>query len=155
LVSLRFTFLRRRLAGSMAGSRPEPSLRFSATSSTCFGRIGIRPAEMAPRTLLLLPGLLCDEEIWRPQREALGGDYDIRLPRFAGFNRITAMAEHVLSRAPTQFALAGHSMGGRVALEIHRLAPERIGLLMLLDTGVAPIRVGEAQERGVLVELAR
>ncbi|HXZ67605.1 MAG TPA: alpha/beta hydrolase [Alphaproteobacteria bacterium] len=108
-----------------------------------------------PKTVFLLPGLLCDEEIWRHQRAALDHEFDIRIPRFLGLNRITAMAERVLQDAPERFALAGHSMGGRVALEIHRLARERILRLMLLDTGVAPVRAGEAEERAALVDLAR
>ncbi len=108
-----------------------------------------------PTTLFLLPGLLCDDEIWRHQRTALESQYDIRIPNFLGLNRIMAMAEHVLADAPERFAVAGHSMGGRVALEVHRLARERILRLMLLDTGVAPVRAGEAEERDVLVELAR
>jgi len=106
-------------------------------------------------TLYLLPGLLCDDEIWRHQRKALESELDIHIPRLLGLNRITAMAERVLSKAPERFALAGHSMGGRVALEVHRLAHERIERLMLLDTGVAPVRAGEAEEREVLVKLAR
>ena len=109
----------------------------------------------ARKTVFLLPGLLCDEEIWRHQRLALEREFDIRVPDFRGFGRIAAMAERVLANAPMRFALAGHSMGGRVALEIHRVARERIDRLMLLDTGVAPVREGEADERAVLVRLAR
>eukprot|EP01031_Cornospumella_fuschlensis_P052683 gene52683-biopygen42413 len=48
---------------------------------------------------------------------------------------ITAMAEAALAVAPPAFALAGHSMGGRVALEVVRLAPERVQQLILMDTG--------------------
>ncbi len=57
------------------------------------------------------------------------------------------MAEKVLREAPPRFALAGHSMGGRVALEVLRRAPERVAALALLDTGVAPLAAGEAGER--------
>lgn len=64
------------------------------------------------------------------------------------------MAEEVLSAAPDQFALAGHSMGGRVALEIVRAAPERVERLALLNTGVHPPMPGEPQKRGKLVQLA-
>jgi pimeloyl-ACP methyl ester carboxylesterase len=110
---------------------------------------------MAKRTLFLLPGLLCDAAIWRFQSEALKDELDVQIPRFLGLNSITAMAERVLAAAPARFAVAGHSMGGRVALEIHRLAQERILRLMLLDTGVAPVSVGEAEGRAVLVKLAR
>jgi pimeloyl-ACP methyl ester carboxylesterase len=57
------------------------------------------------------------------------------------------MAEKVLREAPPRFAVAGHSMGGRVALEALRLAPERIEALALIDTGVAALPAGEAGER--------
>ena len=60
-----------------------------------------------------------------------------RLPRRRVRRRASlgAMAERVLAAAPATFALAGHSMGGRVALEIVRRAPERVERLALLDTG--------------------
>src|SRR5690242_21898784 len=58
-----------------------------------------------------------------------------------------AMAEAVLKTAPVSFALGGHSMGGRVALEILRRAPERVERLALLDTGYQPVATGEAGER--------
>jgi pimeloyl-ACP methyl ester carboxylesterase len=74
---------------------------------------------------------------------------------FAGFSSITGMAERVLAAAPPRFALAGHSMGGRVALEVWRQAPERVTALALLNTGVHPTRESEYDSRGLLVRLAR
>jgi pimeloyl-ACP methyl ester carboxylesterase len=70
------------------------------------------------------------------------------------------MARVVLDREPERFALAGHSMGGRVALEILRRVPERVVGLAVLDTGFQPRDPGEAGEREraerfALVELAR
>jgi pimeloyl-ACP methyl ester carboxylesterase len=56
------------------------------------------------------------------------------------------MAERVLAAAPVSFALAGHSMGGRVALEIVRRAPERVQRLALLDTGCRPLPSGKAAD---------
>jgi len=56
------------------------------------------------------------------------------------------MAERVLAAAPPLFALAGHSMGGRVAVEIVRRAPERVQRLALLDTGYRPLPSGQAAE---------
>ena len=57
------------------------------------------------------------------------------------------MAEKVLREAPPRFAVAGHSMGGRVALEIFRRSPERVTAIALLDTGATPLATGEAGER--------
>jgi pimeloyl-ACP methyl ester carboxylesterase len=73
---------------------------------------------------------------------------------------LVGMAQRLLESAPDRFALAGHSMGGRVALEVCRLAPERVSHLALLDTGHAPLAVGEAGQqealkRHALLALAR
>lgn len=65
------------------------------------------------------------------------------------------MARHVLDGAPERFAVAGHSMGGRVALEIIRLEPQRVTGLALLNTGVHGVRDGEPQSRARLVRIAQ
>ena len=107
------------------------------------------------RPLFLLCGLLCDETIWAdiPSRLALVANAHVM--SFAGFSSIAGMAERVLAAAPPRFALAGHSMGGRVALEVWRQAPERVTGLALLNTGVHPTRESEYDSRGLLVRLAR
>lgn len=104
--------------------------------------------------LLLLSGLLCDETVWSRLIPDLAGVIPVRAFDFRGFDSIGAMAEHVLAHAPATFALAGHSMGARVALEIHRRAPDRIDRLALLDTGTHPAKQGEAESRQKLVDLA-
>jgi pimeloyl-ACP methyl ester carboxylesterase len=70
------------------------------------------------------------------------------------------MAQAVLSVAPERFSVAGHSMGGRVALEIYRLASGRVARIALFNTGYLPLAAGAAGEeeirkRGELVTLAR
>ena len=104
--------------------------------------------------LLLLSGLLCDETVWADIPERLADVAEVRILSFGGFSSIAAMAEHVLAVAPERFALAGHSMGGRVALETLRLARSRIAGLALLNTGVHTVRDGEPQSRGRLLRLA-
>src|SRR5216684_7362599 len=104
--------------------------------------------------LLLLSGLLCDETVWADIPERLGDAADVRIISFRGFSSIPAMAEHVLTMAPERFAVAGHSMGGRVALEVVRSAPRRVSGLALLNTGVHTVRDGEPQSRGRLLRLA-
>lgn len=95
--------------------------------------------------LVFLPGLVCDAAVWAPQiphlgRSALVVDYGVTAD-------IGAMAELALAMAPPgRFALAGHSMGGRVALEVVRRAPGRVDRLALLDTGASPLPEGEAAE---------
>ena len=94
-------------------------------------------------SLLLLPGLMCDASVWAPQVEALSPQVHCLVPDYGLRDSLTAMAQQVLNEAPEErFALAGHSMGGRVALEVLRLAPQRVTHLALLDTGTHPRAAG-------------
>ncbi|KQQ82974.1 hydrolase [Xanthomonas sp. Leaf131] len=114
------------------------------------------PVPFSPtHPVLLLCGLLCDASIWEHQRAALAGVADVQVLEFRDLTTLPAMAAYVLERAPLRFALAGHSMGARVALEVLRLAPERVQRLALLDTGVHPRSDGEQAQRESLVALAR
>lgn len=70
------------------------------------------------------------------------------------------MAESALRTAPKRFSLAGHSMGGRVAFEIYRLAPGRVQRIAVLNTGYLPLAAGsageeEARKRWELVAIAK
>jgi len=107
------------------------------------------------KVVYLLCGLLCDRVVWEAQAHALRADYDVRVISFEGLDSMQAMADKVLADAPARFALAGHSMGGRVALEVYRRAPQRIERLALLDTGYEPAAPGEAERRAVLVDQAQ
>jgi pimeloyl-ACP methyl ester carboxylesterase len=104
--------------------------------------------------LLLLSGLLCDDTIWADIPLRLADLAEVSILSFRGFSSIAAMAEHVLASAPERFAVAGHSMGGRVALEVVRSAPHRVVGVALLNSGVHAVRDGEPQSRGRLVRLA-
>ena len=112
-------------------------------------------------TLMLLPGLMCDAAVWEPQVAALKDVARCMVPAWGVRDTLAAMARQVLDEAPTErFGMAGHSMGGRVALEVMRLAPQRVERLALLDTGTHPLPAGEAgaKERAgrlALLELAR
>lgn len=113
--------------------------------------------------VVLVPGLLCDSAVWKEQCQALRDAHraDCVVPAFGNLASLTDMARSVLDAvAAPAFALAGHSMGGRVALEIARLAPERIERIALLDTGLDPLAPGAAGEqekakRMALLQLAR
>ena len=99
-------------------------------------------------TLLLVPGLVCDQAVWAPQIQALSPQVHCHVPDYGLRDSLGDMAQHVLDTAPAhRFALAGHSMGGRVALEVLRLAPERVQRLALLDTGTYPLAEGDAGAR--------
>ena len=106
------------------------------------------------QSAVLLSGLLCDETFWTDIPRRLAAVAGIQVVSFRGFSSIPDMARHVLELAPERFAVAGHSMGGRVALEIMRLAPRRITGLALLNTGVHAVRDGEPQSRGHLLRVA-
>lgn len=101
----------------------------------------------------LLPGLLCDETVWRDQIRALSGIAECRVPDFRGMNSFRNMALKVLKDAPERFSVIGHSMGGRVAMELMHLAPEKIDKFVLMDLGVHPVQTGETVERMELVHL--
>jgi pimeloyl-ACP methyl ester carboxylesterase len=112
---------------------------------------------MAPimkQTLLLLSGLLCDESFWTDIPQRLSAAAQVSVVSFRGFSSIPAMAQHVLDIAPDRFALAGHSMGGRVALEVVRAEPKRVTGLALLNTAVHAVRDGEPQSRSHLLRVA-
>jgi len=100
----------------------------------------------APVHLLLLPGLACDAEVWSHQSRALGEIATVHVIDYGASDSIEEMARVTLERAPEKFALAGHSMGGRVATEVMRRAPERITGLALLDTAYKPLQPGEKGE---------
>lgn len=97
-------------------------------------------------------GFLCDRLIWEGVRARLEQG---TIQDFSGFDSLKEMAQALLDVAPPRFILAGHSMGGRVALEAWRLAPERIVGLVLANTGIHPVQQHEAAGRGRLVQLAR
>ncbi|WP_221796171.1 alpha/beta fold hydrolase [Oceanobacter mangrovi] len=108
--------------------------------------------------LVLLPGLLCDDAVWPDQVAGLAPVH-CTIADYGQLDSITAMAEQVLQNSPEQFALAGHSMGGRIALEVCRLAPARVTHLILLDTGYQsrdPGAAGEKEKAGrmALLEIA-
>lgn len=89
--------------------------------------------------LLLIPGLLCDGALWRHQEEYLAELAEIRIADVTRQDSMADMAEAALAAAPRErFALAGLSMGGYVALEIMRRAPERVSRLALLDSSARP-----------------
>jgi pimeloyl-ACP methyl ester carboxylesterase len=97
--------------------------------------------------LVFVPGLLCDQAVWKPQMKALKSVARMQVAEHGELDSLSAMAEAILAKAPAKFAVAGHSMGGRVALEVVRRAASRVTGLALLDTGYTPIPAGVAGEK--------
>lgn len=84
--------------------------------------------------LLFLPGMMCDARLFGPQIAAFSAQRTIIVAQICEQDTVQALAAAVLNDAPPRFALAGLSMGGIVAMEILRQAPDRIERLALLDT---------------------
>ncbi|MDB4849767.1 alpha/beta hydrolase [bacterium] len=84
--------------------------------------------------LVMIPGMMCDERIFGPQIEELSPQVPVHIADISRHESITALAADVLRQAPAQFCLAGHSMGGIVAMEVCRQSPNRVAKLALIDT---------------------
>lgn len=110
--------------------------------------------------LVLLPGLMCDDSVWTGMYPHLPAALPTQVIDYGMASSIESMAQLVLHRAPPRFAVAGHSMGGRVAMEVVRMAPERVTRIALLDTGQLARPAGlageqEAAKRFALLGVAR
>jgi len=101
--------------------------------------------------LVLLPGMMCDARLFGPQIEALSGRWPLMTFPLVGSDSMTGLAAAVLAVAPPRFALAGLSMGGILAMEVLRQAPDRVERLALLDTNplAEATNVAEARARQV------
>ena len=111
-------------------------------------------------SLVLVPGLMCDETVWKVQIQALSGVAECQVADHGSLDSLAAMASAILGHAPPRFALAGHSMGGRVAFEVFRQAPERVERLAIMDANYKPLAAGaggeeEAAGRYRMLEKAR
>jgi pimeloyl-ACP methyl ester carboxylesterase len=107
------------------------------------GKIG----DVAKIPLVFVPGLLCDDRLWRHQAEHLADLVDPIIVYVTEDGSMPEMALAVLNTAPERFALAGLSMGGYVALQVVRDAPERVARLALLDTSARTDRYASGTYR--------
>lgn len=88
--------------------------------------------------IVFVPGLLCDARLWRDQSAALADLAASTIAEVTLDDSVAAMAARLLADAPPRFTLVGLSMGGYVAFEVMRQAPERVRALALFDTSAAP-----------------
>jgi pimeloyl-ACP methyl ester carboxylesterase len=110
--------------------------------------------------LVLVPGLMCDHTVWEPLLPFMDTSQTCQMIDHQNANSLSRMAEQLLEVSPPKFVMAGHSMGGRVALEVLRMAPDRVAGVALMDTGYLAKLGGEAGElevskRLVLLEIAQ
>jgi pimeloyl-ACP methyl ester carboxylesterase len=106
-------------------------------------------------SIVFLSGLLCNETVWEDVSKELQDDYEVIKISFQGCNSIEDMAKKVLDTAPESFILIGHSMGGRVALEVFNQASNRVKALGLFNTGVHAKSESEVPGRQKLLDLAK
>ncbi|WP_300059351.1 alpha/beta fold hydrolase [uncultured Roseobacter sp.] len=84
--------------------------------------------------LVFLPGLMCDARLFGPQIAELSADTAVMVAPITQGERVEEIASGLLDQLPARFALAGLSMGGIVAMEILRRAPDRVSRIALMDT---------------------
>ncbi|MFD1913083.1 alpha/beta fold hydrolase [Halodurantibacterium flavum] len=106
-----------------------------------------------PLTAVLIPGLVSDARVWRPLARALPDAVALHDADLRAMTSITGAAERLLSLIDGDLLLAGHSMGGRIAQEMARIAPDRMRGLILANTGHNSRREGEEPKRQAMIEL--
>lgn len=111
---------------------------------------------MTRQPLILIPGLLCSEDLWRDQ---IAGLSDIAEPmptmEHAAHDSIAAIARAIIEKAPPRFAVAGLSMGGYILFEILRQAQDRVTRAAFLDTSARPDTREQIKFRQDLLKLAK
>lgn len=111
--------------------------------------------KMIKETLVLIPGSACDETVWKPQMDKLSKLCHIRVPELSSCNHLNEMVEESIKNLPRQFLLAGHSLGGCIALEIMRKASHRVKKLCLLSTSAAADDSQMKQNRKNRISIAK
>jgi len=104
--------------------------------------------------LVLIPGLSCDAALYAPQWPALAPGRAILVAEHDRDDSLQAIVQRLLEVAPERFALCGLSMGGYIAFEVMRQAPERVTRLALLDTSAKPATKETNAPREQMIALA-
>jgi pimeloyl-ACP methyl ester carboxylesterase len=122
--------------GSSTGDQPLALDVAAVVARLLDGFAGAAVAPPAP--LVLLPGMLGSARVFADVVADLPDTISCRPLRIDLDETVTDTAESVLAAAPPRFALAGHSLGGIVALEVWRRAPQRVTRLALLNSSARP-----------------
>lgn len=104
--------------------------------------------------VVLIPGLSCNAALYAPQWPALSSGRALTVAEHAADISLAAIAQRLLAAAPERFALCGLSMGGYIAFEVMRQAPERVTRLALLDTSAKPATPETNAPREQMIALA-
>jgi pimeloyl-ACP methyl ester carboxylesterase len=110
---------------------------------------------MASTPILMIPGLSATPRAFQPETETLYRHGPVMFADHRQGNTMQAIAAAILRDAPPKFILGGFSMGGYVAFELLRQAPERIVKLMLIDTSARPDTPEASEKRRAGMELAK
>jgi pimeloyl-ACP methyl ester carboxylesterase len=105
--------------------------------------------------IVFIPGLLLTPEFFSHQADSLSPGHDISYGKTTGMDTITAMAEGVLDETKGSFTPVGLSMGGYVALELARLAPDRLDAMVVMDSNAVPDSDEKIKDRKALIEMSR
>src|SRR5437667_12153569 len=105
--------------------------------------------------ILLVPGLVSSPRIYAPVMPALWQFGPVTVANHIRDDHMALIARRILAEAPPRFALAGHSMGGYIAFEILRPAPERVAKLALFSTQARPDAPEASEKRRALIARAR
>ncbi len=104
--------------------------------------------------LVFIPGLNCTAELFSAQIASLSGNRTIAIANHRRHDSIRNIATPLLDELPPRFVLAGLSMGGYIAFEMMRRAPERIAGLILMDTSARPDTSDATERRLRQIEIA-
>lgn len=105
--------------------------------------------------LVLIPGMMCDGRLFGPQIAAFSGKRAVQIAPITQFDSVEALAADILTNAPPIFALAGLSMGGIVAMEVLRQAPDRVDRVALIGTNPRAETDVIKQKRGPQMEAVK
>lgn len=95
-------------------------------------------AKPGPEPLLLIPGLMMDARAFWHQIITVSALRPVQVASLGALASVEEMAKAVLDHAPPRFAVAGHWLGGLVAMEVLKRAPERVTRIALMDVNPLP-----------------
>ena len=108
-----------------------------------------------PLPIVLIPGLTCSARLYADQIPALWQFGPVTVADHTRDDSMAAIARRIVAAAPPRFALAGLSIGGYIAFEVMRQAPQRVAKLALLDTGARAETPEQTERRKVVIALAK
>jgi pimeloyl-ACP methyl ester carboxylesterase len=104
--------------------------------------------------LVFVPGLLCTDALFQPQIDALSASHSIHIAQTTDCETIDQMVEYMLDSVSGEIIVIGLSMGGYVAQEAARIAPDRISAIALLSTSAQPDDEARKRQRHELIKLS-